>query len=179
MWCVLLLFPALFCIHDAEEIITQRRWMRERGPMLKMRFPRLGKAIDSLGELSTGAFAIAAMEELLIIIAVTLYYLAGGAYSFEIWVAVFLAFSLHLLVHIGQALVVGGYTPGVVTSVITLPYCCYEIVEMTAITEPLQLLACGIAGVSFMVVNLLIAHRIGKNLCGKIVAKLCRFARIY
>ena len=43
----------------------------------------------------------------------------------------------------------------------------------------LQLLACGIAGVAFMVVNLLIAHRIGKNLCGKIVAKLCRFARIY
>lgn len=105
----------------------------------------MGKLLDSLGELSTGAFAIAALEELLVITAVTLYYLAGGAYSFEIWLALFLAFSLHLVVHIGQAVVVGGYIPGVVTSFIALPYCCYRIVEVIGITGPLLLLACGIA----------------------------------
>lgn len=48
------IFPILFCIHDAEEIFTQHRWMREHGPRLKMRFPRTGKLLDSLGELSTG-----------------------------------------------------------------------------------------------------------------------------
>ncbi|MGN0206687.1 MAG: HXXEE domain-containing protein [Muribaculaceae bacterium] len=161
------IFPILFCIHDAEEIFTQHRWMREHGPMLKKRFPRMGKVLDHLGELSTGAFAIAVIEELLIIIAVTLYYLVGGAYSFEIWVAVFLAFSLHLVVHIGQAVVVGRYTPGVVTSVVVLPYCCYKIDAVMAVSSPVQLLACGIAGVAFMVVNLLIAHRIGKSLAKK------------
>ncbi|MGM9828743.1 MAG: HXXEE domain-containing protein [Muribaculaceae bacterium] len=55
------IFPILFCIHDAEEIFTQHRWMREHGPRLKKRFPRMGKLLDHLGELSTGAFAVACM----------------------------------------------------------------------------------------------------------------------
>ena len=85
-------------------------------------FPKFSPIITHLGSLSTKAFAIAALEELFVIAIVTYYTLTGGDYSFHIWYALFIAFSFHLLIHICQAIVVRGYVPGLITSLLLAPY---------------------------------------------------------
>ena len=65
--------------------------------------------IEYLSRLNTKAFAIAALEELVVLLSVTCYVLAGGTYALPLWSALFMAFAVHLLVHVGQAMVGGMY----------------------------------------------------------------------
>ncbi|WP_081911134.1 MULTISPECIES: HXXEE domain-containing protein [Prevotellaceae] len=44
------------------------------------------------------------------------------AYATEIWLAIFMAFSIHLIIHIIQSIVVKNYIPKLVTSFLLLPF---------------------------------------------------------
>ena len=112
--------PLAFVLHDAEEIAVQGRWIRTHGAELSRRFPKFEPMIARLGALGTRGFAIAAAEELAVLLAVTAYVLVGGTWAAEAWGAVFLAFSLHLIVHAVQAAMVRGYVPGLATSLLLL-----------------------------------------------------------
>ena len=114
--------PLAFVLHDAEEIAVQGRWIRTHGAELSRRFPKFEPMIARLGALGTRGFSIAAAEELAVLLAVTAYVLVGGTGAAEVWGAVFLAFSLHLIVHAVQAAMVRGYVPGLATSLLLLPY---------------------------------------------------------
>ncbi len=153
--------PFAFIIHDAEEIAVQHRWITQHEIELKARFHWIGHVIDRLKRLSTTAFVIAALEELLIILAATANVLIDGFLSAEIWVAIFIAFSLHLIVHIIQALIVKAYTPGVVSSILLLPYAYYGLLSISLVKSPCEIAALGAMGVAFMIVNLLFAHWLG------------------
>ena len=115
-------FPFTFILHDAEEVAVQHRWMLNHRKSLIERFPKMTKMVDHLSCLTTKAFAIAATEELTVLLVATAYALAGGAYSMQIWSALFMAFSIHLLLHVCQAIVVRGYVPGLVSTILLLPY---------------------------------------------------------
>lgn len=81
--------------------------------------------IEQLARLNTKAFAIAVLEELVVLLLVTVYVVVQGPYCMKIWSALFVAFSIHLLVHIGQAILVRGYVPGAVSSLLLLPFAGY------------------------------------------------------
>ena len=103
--------PLAFVLHDAEEIAVQGRWIRTHGAELSRRFPKFEPMIARLGALGTRGFAIAAAEELAVLLAVTAYVLVGGTWAAEAWGAVFLAFSLHPIVHAVQAAMLRVYVP--------------------------------------------------------------------
>ena len=121
LFLFILLFPIAFILHDGEETITQEKWMSNNKESLLIKFPKLKPMIEQLARLNTKAFAIAALEELLIILPATPDLLLDVAYSFPIWSALFIAFSFHLLIHIGQAIIVRGYIPGIITTILCLP----------------------------------------------------------
>ena len=72
--------PLAFVLHDAEEIAVQGRWIRTHGAELSRRFPKFEPMIARLGALGTRGFAIAAAEELAVLLAVTAYVLVGGTW---------------------------------------------------------------------------------------------------
>ena len=104
------LFPVVFMLHDFEEIIMQQRWMERNADELSRRFPVLRKQIMQLRELSTTGFAIAVAEEFIIISGVSVYAVLSQHYF--LWMALFLAFGIHLLVHVGQFVLLRKYIPG-------------------------------------------------------------------
>ena len=110
-----------------EEILVQHKWMSAHKENLLRRFPRIQPMIHHLSSLSSKAFTIAVLEELVLLLLATAYYLADGPYALEIWAALFVAFSVHLVVHIGQGVIIIGYVPGLITSILLLPYSCYGI----------------------------------------------------
>ncbi|MGN0222289.1 MAG: HXXEE domain-containing protein [Prevotella sp.] len=160
-------FPLLFILHDAEEVMVQHRWMQAHRESLVSRFPKMRPMLMHLSNLSTKAFAIAAFEELVILLVVTCHVLADGAYAMQLWSALFMAFSIHLLVHIAQAVIVRGYVPGLATSLILLPYAAYGIYSIRLSMSGAELMAWGALGILIMVVNLRFAHWIGLKICGK------------
>ena len=157
-------FPLAFIIHEAEEIAVQKRWMSRHHDLLKQKFPRLKPLTAHLAKLGTKAFAVAAAEELLIVLAVTTLVLIQSGYCMQIWSAIFIAFSLHLIVHILQAVAVRGYVPGLVSTVVLLPYSAYGLYSIHLAMSLWEMLAWGAAGLVFMAVNLMFAHKLGLTL---------------
>ena len=156
--------PLAFILHDGEETLLLRRWMKTHGKDLAEQFPKFSPIITHLGSLSTKAFAIAALEELFVIAIVTYYTLTGGDYCFHIWYALFIAFSFHLLIHICQAIVVRGYVPGLITSLLLAPYAFLVLCIIGFSMEKMEITICGFAGIVFMAANLAFAHWIGRFL---------------
>ena len=156
--------PLAFVLHDAEEIAVQHRWMRAHGAELARRFPKFKAIIARLGALGTGAFAIAAAEELVVLLAATAYVLVGGAWAAEVWGALFLAFSLHLIIHVVQAAMVRGYVPGLATSLLLLPYAAFGVWSMSLVWSVPKILALAVAGSIAVAANLRLAHGLGLRL---------------
>ena len=140
----------------------QHRWMKRHGEVLTRRFPKMRKVIEHLCGLGTWAFEIAALEELLVIVLATCYVLIQGSYCMEIWSALFIALSVHLLVHVCQAVMVRGYVPGLVTSLLLLPYAYFGMESIWYAMSGGEIVLWGKAGIVFMVLNLLFAHRLGQ-----------------
>ena len=157
-------FPLAFILHDAEEVIVQHRWMLSHRHIFEDKYPRLKPLFKYLSSLDTRSFAIAAMEEFVILILCTCYVLIQGDYCMEIWSALFIAFSFHQIVHIMQAIILRSYVPGLITSVLLIPYSYLGIQSIWYAMSGVELMIWGIAGIIFMAINLIFAHWIGKEI---------------
>ena len=156
-----ILFILAFIVHDGEEIAVVHKWVMTHGNDLCEKLPMLRRVFNYLRKLNTKAFAIAAFEELIVLIGISAYAYIGGPYAIELWSAAFMVFSLHLIVHIGQAIVVRGYVPGLVTSVLLLPFAFLVMQRICTTINASQLVIWTVVGVIFMVANLLFAHWLG------------------
>ena len=156
-------FPLAFVFHDGEEIVVQHKWMLTHKDYLIQKYPRARRIIMHLSGLSTKAFAMAVLEELILLLFATAYILIGGAYATELWIALFMAFSLHFVVHIAQGVIVRGYVPGLVTSILMLPYACFGISRICEDVCGIKQIQLSVLGVVAMMINLRFAHWIGKK----------------
>ena len=159
--------PLAFLLHDAEEVAVQHRWMENHSGALRERFPRLRPLLDRLQRLNTKAFALAALEEFIVLLCATACVLADVPFALELWAALFLAFSLHLLLHLGQAVAVRGYVPGLVTSILLSPFAAYGVFCISRVMSPLKMFALAVAGAAFVALNLLFAHWLGLKLTSR------------
>lgn len=156
--------PLVFMLHDFEEMIVRKAWMRKYALALYRRFPWMKKQMEHVQKMSSAAFAIAVAEEFIILGGISIAVLISNFRQgvFLLWVALLWAFSFHLLVHIAQGLVLRQYTPGVVTSVLCLPYSVYTLYMLTVGGYPLSVqIVCAVVGILCMVVNLYGMHRLG------------------
>ena len=159
--------PLAFLLHDAEEVAVQHRWMENHSGALRQRFPRLRQLLDRLQRLNTKAFALAALEEFIVLLCATACVLADVPFALELWAALFLACSLHVLLHLGQALAVRGYVPGLVTSILLSPFAAYGVFCISLVMSPLKMFALAAAGAAFVALNLRFAHWLGLKLTSR------------
>lgn len=160
---LILSFPLAFLLHEAEEMITVQRWMLRNRDYVEVRFPFAKGAIRHLAELNSVAFGIAVAEELLIVMLSSIAFLC---YTDEwliqhIWMGVTGAFSIHLLVHVGQAIALRRYTPGLVSTLVLLPYCGYLMHAIAQIFPMSDVITTVAIGCVLAAVNLPLAHKLG------------------
>jgi len=157
---IIWLLPIVFMLHDFEEIIMMDAWMKKNRQLIIERFPKLGKRIVSnYGNLSTASFSLAvAIEFLILVIAVIL---ATQFQSYLIWTACFIAFSIHLIVHVVQWLVIRIYIPAIISSFLALVYSCFGFKYLIGcnIYSNSEIIWIGIGGLLFMIINLIFAHK--------------------
>ena len=164
---IILLFPLAFIIHDGEEIATQHKWMLTHKETLVHRFPFAKPMVEHLSGLSTKAFTIAVLEELALILIASACVVADIPFATEVWKIMFMAFSIHLLIHVGQGIIMRGYVPGLITSVIMLPYAYSGMRNICERFSATELLTYGAIGIVTMVANLAFAHWLGYKLTGR------------
>jgi hypothetical protein len=146
-------------IHEFEEIIFLPRWLRKNRNMLVDRFPKMSKyALNKIGNISTSAFALAVFEEYVIVILITTSAIYFNFYN--LWTGMFMAFSIHLIIHIIQWVTVRKYMPFIVTSILCLPYCIYVFKILATVMDYKTIALWTIIGIVAMILNLILAHKI-------------------
>lgn len=161
------LLPAAFVVHDAEEVLFLPGWLRRNRDYLERRFPALSlRLLPRLSTISPRRFAAMAAEELALLLAVTLY--AQFTHDYFPWLALFLAFGVHLTAHVAQWIAVGRYVPVVATAPVCLLYCGWGLVGMINSRRFTlgEFLLCGAVGCAVAAVNLLLLHRLAAT-CAK------------
>lgn len=154
----LCLFPLWFMFHEMEEIIFFRHWVNKNGVRIQSRYPRISRPLLHFGKVATATFSIAVFEELLLVgIAI---YVAIFQQMHCIWVILIGAFTIHLLFHLIGAIILGRYTPGSFTALLSLPYCIYAVIHFGNLFTPIQILFWTFVGLLFSGINLWIAQRI-------------------
>lgn len=118
-------FPAVFLIHDLEEVLTTEGFLREN----RDRLP-LPSSIKTRVTVTTNQFALAVTFLFGIVSAIS--YLAARSLkpgrAMQLFAAITSLLFLNVFTHLGQSLLVRRPTPGVVTAVtVGLPYSLYTL----------------------------------------------------
>lgn len=85
---------------------------------------------------------------------------------YDLWIGAFIAFTLHLVIHCVQVIIVRKYIPVIVTSVICLPICIYIIMQVIQITTLNSIILYSILCFIIMVINIGVIHK-GMAIFGK------------
>lgn len=157
-------FPLAFIVHDVEEIVVQHKWMLTHKEDLLRRFPRARRIVFHLSGLSTKAFSIAVLEELVLLLIATAYILVGEPCAKELWIALFLAFSIHFVIHLVQGIIVRDYVPGLITSILLIPYSLFCIDCICGETSYGKIALLAAIGLATIAANLRFAHWLGNKL---------------
>ena len=154
------LLPVIFIFHDMEEIVGVEKWICNNYTSIVEKYPRAEKLLHVYRNVTTSAFAAAVYEELIILIIICLTADLTDITFFDgLWFGGLVGFTLHLIIHIGQAAMIRRYIPSLITSIISLPPCIfliYKCVPLLSFDVPLIIgMIIGIIGIA---VNLKLAH---------------------
>lgn len=149
------IFPILFIFHDMEEIIGFGLWLTKNRDFLDSKYPKISNTYKPY---STEGMAAAVMEELVLCLIICIISRFTGFYG--LWLGAFVAYKVHLVIHIGQSVVIQKYIPALITSLICLP------VSIWVIANSITLLSYSVSsvviysliGIGVIAGNLKMAH---------------------
>jgi len=159
------LFLAAFMLHDFEEIIRIEPWWQKHRESIFKKVPKkFHKELQSFANMTSSQFAVAVCIEFIVFIPFT--YLAAEKQMYTMFLGYNAVLLLHVLMHVGQALLLNKLVPGVVTAVfITLPYSLYLFYRL--LNEHLIEFSDILLSIPFgltLVPILLIGHKAGEKL---------------
>jgi hypothetical protein len=168
---VLWLLPIVFIIHDGEELFTMPGWVVSHRQTLD----QLARTNEIVAEMlrslptTTAQVAVAIGFILLLFVVVT----AGASMSRKrgFWLYAYASLLgvlfLHVFTHIAQAILIGGYAPGVIGAVVAIiPGALYlykRLFEAKLLTMKSAVVT-ALIGFALFVPGALLAHQIGRML---------------
>lgn len=170
---MLWLLPAVFVIHDGEELLTMPRWVAgHRGEL-----DRLAGLGDGAAELvrslpTTTAQAAAAIGfMLLLFVVVTVGASVARRRGFWLYAYACLlgVLTLHVLTHVAQALLFGGYVPGLlgaVGAIVPGALYIYKRLFQAGLLTPKSAVMTALLGLALFIPGVLVAHQVGRALGG-------------
>ncbi|MGN0740472.1 MAG: HXXEE domain-containing protein [Treponema sp.] len=86
--------------------------------------------------------------------------ICDGNFLFVIWLGAFIAYTVHLVVHIGQSIIIKKYIPALITSIICLPLSIWLIaISIHTLSYSIsQVLIYSLIGLAAIAGNLKFAH---------------------
>jgi predicted cobalt transporter CbtA len=168
---VLWLLPLVFIIHDGEELLTMPGWVvrhqRELDQLARMN-ETAAEMVRSLPT-TTSQVAIAIGFILLLFVVVTIGASISGKRGFWLYAYAGLlgVLFLHVFTHIAQAILVGGYAPGVIGAIVAIiPGALYlykRLFEAKLLTVKSAIVT-ALIGFALFVPGAMLAHQIGRML---------------
>ncbi len=161
---IIWLFPILFLIHELEEILGFEKWYAKNKNKLN-KYPKIGRRVNKIFRyFSTKGMLFAIFEQLILCLLVC--FLATKFNLYVLWLAAFIGYTIHLVIHVFQAIILKVYIPAFITSVIEIPICFYLIYVVFEQFDFLfyEVLCYSVLAVIIIVVNLWCVHKIMKKI---------------
>ena len=152
---------AISFFHTLEVAFTAKRWVGRHWVSLMNEHPNLLNILFRLSGMNMQAFLIAAGTGFLVVLLSTAALFVGGLWTERIWAIVFMAYSVCSLINIVRAVILKGYVPGLVTSIISIPLIAYTAYSLSLVWPCWEMLLFSILGLALAVAGLFIAQRIG------------------
>lgn len=154
---------AVSFFHTLEVAFTAKRWVGRHWVSLMNEHPNLLNILFRLSGMNMQAFLIAAGTGFLVVLLSTAALFVGGIWTERIWATVFMAYSVCSLINIVRAVILKGYVPGLVTSIISIPLIAYTAYSLSLVWPCWEMLLFGILGlaIAIAVAGLFIVQRIG------------------
>lgn len=152
---------AISFFHTLEVAFTAKRWVGRHWVSLMNEHPNLLNILFRLSGMKMKSFLIAAGACFLAVLLSTAALFAGGLWTERIWATVFMAYSVCSLINIVRAVILKGYVPGLVTSIISIPLIAYAAYSLSLVWPWWEMLLFGILGLAIAIAGLFIAQRIG------------------
>lgn len=146
--------PILFVIHDFEEIIMVPKWVSVHKKELSTKKKPL------FGGVSNGSvLAVGVLEELLILVGISLYSMYSSFNSLYFYVMI--VYTVHLILHLVFCLQYHTYVPGMVTAIIQIPFLFISIYRLFLDIEPtlFSLLGNSLLLFCLLLLNVLALHK--------------------
>ncbi|WP_434296020.1 HXXEE domain-containing protein [Clostridium sporogenes] len=156
LYAIVWLFPIIFMIHDFEEIIFTGTWKKRYKKACK---ESKMKKVPFSDFVSTSSFSCAVAEEFIIFSMVT--FLSCYFNNYVAWYGLFFAIVLHFVIHFVLSLKFRHYVPGLVTSIIFLPFSIYILYIVTEMNKYSWQTIClsSIIGFIIVLLNIAILHK--------------------
>lgn len=155
------LLPIVFILHEFEEIIFFKPWIRKNNDYLQKRLPNPAKRfVSHLEKLSVPAFTLAVAEEFILLSVITVASVMLDSYL--LWLGVFMGFFIHLLIHLAQWIILRRYIPAINTTFISLIYCgfAFTYILREGMFQTTEILLWTVIGFTIIAINLLFAHKL-------------------
>lgn len=147
--------PILFVIHDFEELIFVPRWVRKNSDILaKKKKPLFGATTNS------SALSVGVLEELIILLIISVTSVSNP--NNVLYFSTLVGYTIHLFAHIIFCFQYTSYVPGIITSIIQLPFLILWIKQMYTVIDStgiVTLFTC-IVVLILLGVNVSILHRL-------------------
>lgn len=153
---------AIAFFNALETLLSARRWVARHSAESAVERPGLKGITFRLSGMTAKAFFIAAVAGFVVVLLVTVLF-AGGLITVRIWAAVFMAYSASVLLTIVRALVLKGYVPGLVTSLISVPVIAYTMFSFSLVWPWREMLLFVVVGLVLAVAGTCFARRLGRT----------------
>jgi hypothetical protein len=167
---LLWLLPLGFVVHDAEELATMPAWLAAHADTVSRLLPRwLGLSEASLILAMDRVQLLAAMGAILLLLTGITFWasLSRSRMALHVYGLMLGGFFLHGFGHLGQALLLRTYTPGVITAalvVIPVSLFVYRALRKSEALSRTAILVLAGAGVALVMPAIVLALSIGRAL---------------
>ena len=140
------LFPALFMLHELEEII----WMPSFVKKISIQYPNN----RILSYYTPFAFNAIVLEQFLILM--TSLYLSYQFNNYSIYITIIIAYIYHVLGHLIQTIVIRKYVPGLLTGIFTSLFSLFYLKN----NVPINLYCYSFITLTLIIVNLVLSFMV-------------------
>ncbi len=153
--------PIAYILHDVEELLTRRRWEKKHYNDFVAKCPKFTSLFSAIKEMNQVKYTIVILEQLLFLVITVIMAIYSDPMPMY---ALFWGFAIHtVLQHLMSSIIFRSYFPGLISSLLLLPYFAYGIynlLNMYSVVENIMMAICGLA---VIVLNLALMYWLMKK----------------
>ncbi len=154
------MLPVVYILHDLEEMFMRRKWEKKYFDETVKNHPKVKSVLSTLKGLNQLEYGIVVFEQFLFLTIAVVW----GTYADPMpMCALFWGFGLHLFIHILHTVFLRLYFPGVISSLLLIPYFAFGVHDLLQQYTLAENIIMAVGGLAVIALNLTLMYWLMKK----------------